>query len=102
VTTATRLVQTPGEAAARLGITTAALTALLRRHRYEFTELVPGGKPGDRGRHRWGLTEPQVQAILRGQARALPDPAALDTAAPQSSPVSPDGKRRLKGRRTRA
>jgi hypothetical protein len=57
----------PAEAAARLGLTVPGLVALLRRYRYKFTELSPGGRPGDRGRNRWGLTEGQLQAILRGQ-----------------------------------
>ncbi len=92
----TRAVHTPSEVAGWLGITTARLVELLREKRYPFTELRPGGKPGDRGRCRWGLTLAQYEEILRGQSRQMdprPEPPA---GRPAPSPVSPDGKSRLR------
>ena len=94
----------PSEAAFRLGLTVPGLVALIRRYRYKFTELAPGGRPGDRGRNRWGLTEEQLRGILRGQERGFRDPEpepAPET--PRVSALSPDGKSRLrKGRAERA
>jgi hypothetical protein len=97
-----KLVLTPGEAAERLGIGVPQLVDIIRRGRYAFIELRPGGKPGDRGRGRWGLTHKQLDAILRGMERRLPDlspPEAAGRAAP--SPESPDGKSRLRAARGR-
>jgi hypothetical protein len=91
------VILTPGEAADRLGTTVPNLVALIRRGKYRFTELRPGGKPGDKGHHRWGLSLAQVEAIVRGQERGL---AELPIAEPEGpgplSPVSPDGKSRLR------
>src|SRR4051794_15365080 len=84
------------EAASRFGLSVAGLTRLIRHYRYEFTELVPGGKPGDRGRNRWGLTETQVRAILRGQARQFEAPRPEpEPGGEKASAFSPDGKSRL-------
>jgi hypothetical protein len=91
-----RLMYWPGEVAAQLGMTTCQLTAIIRRRRYAFTEVAPGGKPGDTGRNRWGLTVAQVEAIIRGQSKIPPDPSPIDTTTPRLSPVSPDGKSRLR------
>ncbi len=93
----TPLILQPGEAAARLGLTRADLVAIIRRRQYGFTEIKPGGKPGDRGPNRWGLTEAQIAAIVRGQAKVLPDPAGSDKPdrIPASTNLSPDGKSRL-------
>lgn len=85
------------EAAARLGLRTPGLVALIRKYRYGFTELAPGGKPGDRGRNRWGLTEAQLQAIIRGQSRQFTQPDPESSRAPISTPLSPDGRSRLRG-----
>lgn len=81
---------TSTEAAARLGLTGAQLLAIIRQYRYPFTEIKPGGKPGDKGRNRWGLTEDQIRTILRGQERAFrgPDP---EPELPNYSAASPDG-----------
>ena len=94
----------PCEAADRLGLTVPGLVALLRHYRYKFTELAAGGRPGDRGRNRWGLTEAQITAILRGQERGFREPEPKAPAdMPRVSAVSPDGKSRLqRGRASRA
>lgn len=87
----------PGTAAARLGVSVPTLVAILRKHRYHFTELAIGGKPGDRGRFRWGLTETQLQTIIRGQERGFVEPKpTAEAAAPPMSPLSPDGRSRLR------
>ena len=65
------LVMPPGTAAARLGLPVDRLVRLIRHYRYAWTELAPGGRPGDVGRGRWGLTEAQFEAIVRGQARTF-------------------------------
>ena len=85
------LIHTPGQAALALGISPRALVVILRKHRYPFTELAPGGRPGDRGRGRWGLSRTQLRAVLEGQARGWAAP-------PQAPPraVSPDGVDRLR------
>jgi hypothetical protein len=89
------VVLAPAEAAFRLGLSVASLVAIIRRHRYRFTELSAGGKPGDRGRNRWGLTEAQLDAIVRGQERGYVEP--VRTAGPSApSPMSPDGRSRLR------
>lgn len=98
-TPAVRTIHTPGEAARQLGLSTSDLVAIIRRHRYSFTEIKPGGKPGDRGRNRWGLTDAQLDAIVRGQERgfAPPEPETI----PSPSKASPAGQsllRRGKGR----
>ena len=86
----------PSDAARRLGLPVPGLVALIRTYRYTFTELSPGGRPGDRGRNRWGLTEAQFQAIVRGQERGfLPSERAATNAATPSA-ASPDGKSRLR------
>jgi hypothetical protein len=90
-----KLIYWPGEAAELLGMTTGQLTALIRRRRYAFTEMALGGKPGDPGRNRWGLTWDQIQAIVKGQSKVLPDAIPAATAK-RLSPVSPDGKSRLR------
>jgi hypothetical protein len=96
-TEAKRLIYPPGEAADLLGMTTRRLADLIRERRYSFTEILPGGKPGDRGRNRWGLTIAQIEAIVRGQAKIPPDLANLPQAGKtRLSPVSPDGKSRLR------
>jgi hypothetical protein len=95
----TRAILTPGEAAARLGMDVPDLVAVIRRNRHAYTELKPGGKPGDRGRNRWGLTPRQFEAILRGLERRPPE-IRQEAATPLSSPLSPDGLSRLRrGRR---
>jgi hypothetical protein len=93
---ATPLVHGPSEAADRMGLTVAGLVALIRARRYPFTELRPGGRPGDRGRNRWGLTDAQIVAILRGQERVPPDPSPPPAGPARVSPVAPDGKSRLR------
>lgn len=102
-TTVPPVLLSPTDAAARIGVTVAELVAWVRRHRYEFTARAVGGKPGDRGRNRWGLTEAQLTAVLRGQARRFEEPKPETTAdAPRVSAASPDGKSRLrKGRGAR-
>ncbi|SIN97947.1 hypothetical protein SAMN05444166_1885 [Singulisphaera sp. GP187] len=87
----------PSEAAARLAISTKCLTAIIRRHHYKFTELAAGGKPGDRGRRRWGLTEAQLQTIIRGQERGFeePEPETAAPAATRYSNLPPDDGRLL-------
>jgi len=90
----------PALAAARLGITTAGLVVLIRTYRYQFTELRPGGKPGDKGRNRWGLTEAQFDKILDGQRREFkPVETTEDQTRNGKSPYTPDGKSRLVRRR---
>lgn len=91
----TRRILPPAEGAARLGIPVPELVAMIRRHRYKFTALKSDGKPGDRGRNRWGLTEEQFSAILRGQARQFREPEPAE-AATTFEPSSPDGRSRLR------
>lgn len=79
------LVLQPGDAAARLGIGVPQLVRLIRHYRYAYTELVPGGRPGDVGRGKWGLTEPQLEAIVRGQARAFAAPPGRAALAPTAT-----------------
>jgi hypothetical protein len=95
-TPATPAVLNPSEAAARLGLPLKNLVAIIRRHRYSYTEIAPGGRPGDRGRNRWGLTEAQLAAILRGQSRHFVQPEP-EKAEPRPSAASPDGRSRLRG-----
>lgn len=90
-------VLTPREASERSGISVASLVAFIRVHRYPFTELVPGGKPGDRGRGRWGLTLAQLAHIVDKQVRRFEPPATSPSEKPEPSLVSPDGKSRLRG-----
>lgn len=90
------LVVLPGVAAARLSISVPELVRLLRHYRYTFTELKVGGRPGDRGRPGWGLTDTQIQTIIRGQERVFAVAAPPPVEAPQMSPSSPDGKSRLR------
>ena len=89
----------PGEAAAILGVPLSSLVAMIRRHRYAFTEIAPGGAPGQRGRNRWGMTDSQIQAILKGQARAIKDPEPEPNATAPRQPQSPDGISRIPRRR---
>lgn len=85
----TPLVLAPSAAAARLGVSVGSLVALVRHYRYSFTELALGGRPGDRGRGRWGMTEGQVEAVVRGQARAVAEPASTLGKPPTArSPVT--------------
>jgi hypothetical protein len=91
-----QLIYRPGEAAAMLGMTVAALVTLIRRYRYTYREVRPDGRPGDRGRNRWGLSADDIGAIVRGQARVLPDPAPVPEGPPKASPSSPDGRSRLR------
>ncbi|WP_422928640.1 hypothetical protein [Singulisphaera sp. PoT] len=88
----------PKQAAERMGLALRDLVAIIRRHRYEFTEIKPGGKPGDRGPRRWGLTESQIAAIQSGQARKFLPPEEDTRVTPRHSPLSPDGKARLRPR----
>lgn len=96
-------VLSPGESAERMNTSPRKLATLIRRYQYEFTELVPGGKPGDRGRNRWGLTEAQLATIIEKQARGYQPPAEpAVTVTPGPTSESPDGVSRLHiGRRTR-
>lgn len=88
----------PGVAAEQLGLTVPNLVALIRRHRYPFTELALGGRPGDRGRNRWGLTEEQIETIVRGQQRVFAEPKPEEEwGQPRPSPFNPDGKSLLRG-----
>lgn len=73
----TPLVLAPSAAAARLGVSVASLVTLVRHYGYAFTELALGGRPGDRGRGRWGMTAAQIVSVVRGQARAVAKPTAL-------------------------
>jgi hypothetical protein len=90
------VVLSPGEAAARLNMTVPNLVALIRRYRYRFTEIAIGGRPGDRGRNRWGLTEEQLEAIARGQERVFRESDPAQPVPLRRSPVSPDGISRLR------
>lgn len=102
--TATTDIIEPGAAAARLCISTKMLVAIIRRHRYKFTELAAGGKPGDRGRRRWGLTEAQLTAIIRGQERGFvePSPEEVSTAARYANLPADDGRSLLRKGKGRA
>jgi len=89
------LVMSPRQAAARLGLTVPGLVVLLRKHKAVFTQLAPGGQPGDRGRNRWGLTEHQLRKLVAASQAQVPD---LEPPQPTGfSAVSPDG--RLRARR---
>lgn len=92
----------PAEAAARLSVSVPTLVAIIRRHRYKFTELAAGGKPGDRGRRRWGLTEHQLQTLIRGQERGFVEPEPEVAPTPGFSDLSPDGRSRLRKGKGRA
>ncbi len=72
----TTSILTPADAAARIGLSVGRLVVLLKTYGYQFTEMSPGGKPGDRGRGLWGMTAAQVEAVVRGQARGFNRPAA--------------------------
>jgi hypothetical protein len=87
----------PGAVAERLGISPAALVSLMRNHHYEFVQLRDGGRPGDRGLGRWGMTAAQVRKLQRHQGYTFPgDPTDFCEA-------SPDGIRRARrGPRCRA
>ena len=89
-----RDVVSPGIAARRLGIPTGDLTAIIRRGGYRWTEIKPGGKPGDRGPNRWGLTEAQLQAIIRGQERGFVTPQGPEEA--KAHDQSPGGVSRVR------
>jgi hypothetical protein len=96
------VVLSPSEAASRMGTNAHGLGVLIRKYRYEFTEIAPGGKPGDRGRNRWGVTEAQLATIIAKQARGYQPPDEPKPGAPPFSPASPDGVSRLhRGRRAR-
>lgn len=88
------IIISPSTAAARLNLPIRELVAMIRRQRYPFTALKVDGKPGDRGRNRWGLTEEQYATIVRGQARAFPPPEPTRPGAHE--PASPDGVSRLR------
>src|SRR5690348_3699806 len=90
------MVLSPGEAAARLNMTVPNLVALIRKYRYRFTEIAVGGRPGDRGRNRWGLTEEQLEAITRGQERVFRESDPAQPTPLLRSAVSPDGISRLR------
>ena len=62
-------VLTPGECAASLGVPVPVLVEILREYRSPWTELRPGGRPGDRGRGRWGMTPGQLRDLIAGQER---------------------------------
>lgn len=84
------------EVAAMLGVSSETLLGWMRLGRYPFTQLKPGGKPGDRGPNRWGMTRAQVDAMVRGQARQLPEPVVAEAEARLVSALSPDGVSRLR------
>jgi hypothetical protein len=67
-------VLTPSAVATVLGVSTTALARLVREGGYPYTALARGGRPGDRGRGRWGLTIAQLGVIVAGPARR-PSPA---------------------------
>ena len=91
-----RLAYTPSEAAQALGITTRALTGIIKRNGFAFTEIAPGGRPGDRSFNRWILTVAQLDTILRAQARQFaPEPVAEPSAEAYAA-MSPDGISRLR------
>lgn len=98
----TPAILSPSHAAARLGIPVPGLVALIRRGRYLFTEIAPGGRHGDRGRSRWGLTEARLQKIIDGQQRGFREPEPEPAAVPVRVSASPDGKLRLRKGRARA
>lgn len=94
------LIYGPGQAADALGLPVPTLVAILRRCRYPFTELSAGGKPGDRGRGRWGLSRDQLRTVIEGQARGWAEPTP-SAARPTHTAASPDGVRRLRMPRPR-
>jgi hypothetical protein len=59
----------PERAAEHLGISVPTLIALMKAGGYSYTSLKPGAKPWGRGRQLWGLSAPQLQAVIDGQAR---------------------------------
>lgn len=88
------LVMSPSQAAARMGIPVSSLVAIMRRRGSAFTRLATNGQPGDRGRNRWGLTEAQLRKIVDGEQAKTPNPEAVVYGG--YSPVSPDGKSRVR------
>lgn len=101
-------VMTPAQAAERLQCSTHVLTRIVMTQGYAYTSL--GGRPGDRGRNRWGLTPPQFRAILAGQAKRLELPSTRSARAPREVVSAPTYRRmtdaeheavvRLLGRKT--
>lgn len=91
----------PGEVARTLGMRREDLNALMIERGYPFFSRKSGGRPGDRRKGSWGLTDDQVAVIVRGETRVVPkaEPEGRDRGA--ASPASPDGKSRLGGRRSR-
>ena len=78
-------------AAMRLRISTDNLVAHHPSERLPLDGDQGAGKPGDKGKNRWGLTEDQFQAIIRGQVRgfATPrEPEAVKAAGPAPGGVS--------------
>ena len=56
-------------------------------------DAPPDARPGLPGGKRWGLTQDQLAAVVRGQMRQFTEP----TEEPKPAPGSPDGKTRLRG-----
>jgi hypothetical protein len=75
----------PEQAAEHLHISVPTLIALMKAGGYSYTSLKPGAKPWGRGRQLWGLTAPQLQAVMDGQARQMPatESSGADVAAGQ-------------------
>jgi hypothetical protein len=74
-------VHTPEECAAMLGgITVKKLVKILKAGGYAYTSLMPGSTPWGRGRQVWGLTDDQLGAVLRGQAKRFPSPEEATSA----------------------
>jgi hypothetical protein len=83
----------PRDCARALGTDVPALVSLLKQYRYPFTELVPGGKPGQRGGRRWGLTPAQLDAVVRAQERQFEPPPEGDEQAAGGSSLPPGHQR---------
>jgi hypothetical protein len=97
------------KAAEHLGMSVKTLIALIKAGGYSYTDMRPGAHnkpPWNRGRHLWGMTAAQLEAVKRGQARRVPSPAEAIRAhgTPAGSPVvglpGHDGKSRLRRRTT--
>lgn len=92
------IVHPPEVAAERLGgISVRTLVKLLREGGYSYTELSPGAKPWGRGRRTWGLTDRQIETIIVGQARCIPQP---EPSVQKSHMPGWNGIRRLKMRKS--
>jgi hypothetical protein len=93
-------VMSPAEAREATGLSIAEIVATIRTHRLAFVARRPGGRPGDRGRNRWGLTPIQAAAVVAARTMREERPEDSTPAAIQArqAAASPDGVARSRPR----